>query len=208
MPQGSLLGPLLFNLYTNDIVYYINDLNFIIYADDTVMVAVGSDLSLIVQLMNDKLSKMSEWCRFNGLKLNSSKTKCMIFSPNLPEIVPDIMIDNAVIERVDRFKYLGLMLECNLKFSFQISELQTRLASKCAIAYRLNRYFNLENARQFYFAFVYSIITYGLSIYGGNLINSSKLNRAQKYQIKLCAFYLLSTITIVQLKNYIVNLDF
>lgn len=73
-----MLGPVFFNLF--NLCYYIHDSNIVIYADDTVLIITGPDLNRLTQLINSELEKLSVWCQFNSLALNSDKSEFMVFT--------------------------------------------------------------------------------------------------------------------------------
>ena len=104
VPQGSVGRPLLFNLYSNDLTLYIKELDIVLYADDSVFVLVGADVSLLFQTMNEKLAQLDVWCRYNGLHLNTEKTKYMTFSNKIMSI-PNLQlkINTNEIEQVATF---------------------------------------------------------------------------------------------------------
>jgi hypothetical protein len=81
VPQGSILGPLLFLLYVNDIHNISNKISCILYADDTTIFANGKDLSEVTQVINTELQHINEWIQLNKLSVNISKTSYMVMSP-------------------------------------------------------------------------------------------------------------------------------
>ena len=185
VPQGSVLGPILFNIYTNDLIYYLKNTGIVAYADDTTLILNGLDLVNLADAMNNALNRLSIWCRYNGLSLNSDKTKFMIFTNVNTFVVPDLKIDGRSIEYVTHFKYLGLTLDHRLKFTLQIDNVTRRLASAAGISYRLGDSFNYDAARSYYFSFIYSVISYGIIVYGGCMMDSGGLSKLQKYQNKI-----------------------
>lgn len=81
IPQGSIFGPILFNIYINDIVNITEHSHFIIYADDTSMFIQSSDVNYLENQAHDALSKLIKWSKINSLEINAVKTKALLFTP-------------------------------------------------------------------------------------------------------------------------------
>ena len=120
VPQGSILGPLLFLIYINDLPEISRHIKMVMYADDTTLYCNLGDLS--EDIINTELTKVSEWLAANKLSLNVKKTKCMVFhTPQRKVTYPEIKIKNILIERVSEFNFLGITFNSNLKWHTHIN---------------------------------------------------------------------------------------
>ena len=133
VPQGSILGPLLFIIYINDFSQASSVFKFTMYADDTTLFSnlnsFGNNIQTREYLINAELSNVREWLDINKLSLNKSKSKYMIFHvPNKDIQYLTLKIDNVIIEKVDEFSFLGLTMDTNLNWK-RHSE---KICNKCA----------------------------------------------------------------------------
>ena len=111
VPQGSILGPLLFLLYINDIAKCSDILNFILFADDTNLFYSNKELRKLVLIVNWELSKLSDWFKANKLSLNAIKSNFIIFGgKRFPNDFPNInlTLDGNKLERATCSKFLGV----------------------------------------------------------------------------------------------------
>ena len=175
--QGSKCGPLFFDIYSSDLSKLCSDSEFIMYADDTCLVYCGDDLHELVAHVNKKLQVVLDWCRYNKMSLNAQKCKFMLISSKHVDINPIIRIGNEEVEKVDNYKYLGLMIDDKLRYDGHIEVLSGKLSQLCGVSYRLKNHFDTNTAKNFYYSLVYSSLTYCICIWGGVIQCTQRCSR-------------------------------
>ena len=168
VPQGSILGPLLFLLYINDLPNSSTKLNFRLFADDTKIYFSHSSLIEIQNLINTEIPKITNWLAANKLSPNLSKTKYVLFkSPNkIENIVLSVKLANREIERKLFAKHLGLLFDFDMSWKSQCKAVSLKISRAVGILFKLKNYVNQKILRNVYFALVYSHLNYGILSWG------------------------------------------
>ena len=139
VPQGSILGPLHFIIYNNDLCNASKLFKMIIYADDTTLYSTldvfGNYTSKNINL---ELTKVADWLKFSKLSINIKKSKFMVFHMPQKQInIPNIEIENIKIESADEFNFLGLTIHKHLKWDSHINKIASKIFNIIGIMYRL-----------------------------------------------------------------------
>jgi hypothetical protein len=145
VPQGSILGPLLFNLFINDISK-IQDTNthIIMYADDTVLICADKNSDQLTLKINKTLQKIFRFCKMNSLILNLDKTKGISFNKKNVNTLSNVYMGNHMIDFVNSYKYLEYIIDSELKFSDLKTCIHNKLKSCNLILQRCRPYFPVE----------------------------------------------------------------
>ncbi len=178
VPQGSVLGPLLFLLYINDLPAVSRELLFVLFADDTTCITSPDKLQECCDLVGS-------WFLSNKLVLNIGKTKHMLFTlKNV--VIPDVSIYNVPVEYVSSIKFLGCIIDSKLKWSEHVSCVCKKVSRGIALLRASYKLLPLFVKRLIYFAFVYSHINYCLAVYGSAAkVHMNKITVLQKKAIRL-----------------------
>ena len=190
VPQGSVLGPLLFLLYINDLPNISEKLKFYLFADDTNIYLEADDLNILERTMNKELVKLHEWLCINRLSLNVSKTNFVIFTPpKKPKINVTILINKEAIDEEQYVKYLGVLIDSKLTFKFHIDELKKKISRAIGVLYKLRPYVPIRVLCNVYYAIIYPFLLYGIVIWGnadGYLIKP--IHILQKKFVRMATF--------------------
>ncbi|CAH1967304.1 unnamed protein product [Acanthoscelides obtectus] len=143
VPQGSVLGPLLFLLYINDLNRVLVNTFLSLFADDTLLYVYGKDFRQVVDSINSILEILYNWLCVNRLKLNVEKTKYMVFGTkqNCNTFLEKkfcIEIDNIQIESASSMKYLGVVLDPQLNFSLHVDYVSKKIGKKIGFFRRIS----------------------------------------------------------------------
>ena len=171
VPQGSLLGPLLFILYINDLQNSSQILSFICFADDTNLFFSHRNPNTLTLILNNELTHVQSWIHANKLSLNIDKTHYMLFSNSLQVIPNDIIINDINLKQVDSTKFLGLHIDSDLSWKTHINFLCKILSRNTGILNKLKHFFPSHILQTIYSTLISPYLNYGILAWG----NSSKL---------------------------------
>ena len=157
VPQGSVLGPLLFLLYVNDISESSNLLSFLLFADDTNLFYSHSDPKMLNQIVNQELWKVSNWLTANKLSLNVKSHSIIFKAKNKRgKYTTNIRIKDQKIEQVTNTNFLGVNIDQNLSWKYHIKNVATKISKLTGIMARARHHLPLKTL---YSAMVYPYLS-------------------------------------------------
>ena len=161
----------------------------ILFADDTNVFITGKNLGSMITTMNGELEKLYEWMCVNRLSLNIKKTKFMIFTPRKnKELDLDILINGNIIERVNCFKFLGVVIDCHLNWKDHVHHIKKKISKRLGILYKANRLLDSKTLLTLYYSFMYPYLLYCIEVWGtaskGQLDSLLKLQKRAVRLIK------------------------
>ena len=176
VPQGSILGPLLFLLYINDLCNVSKALDFILLADDTNIFFSHNDPNQLMEIVNNELKKLSSWFQANKLSINIKKSNFILFKTkqNRQELDLHFSINDIEIDCVNEVLFLGVILDEHLFWKSQIQNV-ARKVSKSVGIYKSSFCLNKTSLCTLYCSLVYPYLHYRASAWGS--IYQSNLKR-------------------------------
>ena len=186
VPQGSVLGPLLFLIFINDLVNSSRKLKFILFADDTTIFLSHNNLDVLFNTMNQELENVHKWFSSNRLLLNLDKTNSILFSTK--DIIHNhsLTIDNCVISEIDFVKFLGIFIDNKLLFTTHIKFIEDKISKSFGVLRKISSFLPSEVLKKIYYAIIHPFILYGLEIWGSaSQSNLNKLRSIQRRSLKL-----------------------
>ena len=191
VPQGSILGPLLFLIYMNDLVNVSDLLQYILFADDTNIFYSHNDYSSLITNLNIELPKLSLWFRSNMLSLNVSKTNFIHFKSRKKTITGpgniNLFIDDIVIEQKTHTKFLGVVINENLNWSNHVKYISTPIARSIGILRKLRYFLPMSTRFMLYNTLVLPYILYCNIVWANSYSSTNSLFMLQKKAIRICA---------------------
>lgn len=188
VPQGSILGPLLFLLYINDIINVSDSLTPVIFADDTNVFMTGKSVRETAEKMNVQLSKLVTWLNANKLSLNVSKTNYMVFKSKSRNISHDheLIINGTILEQVSNTKFLGVFLDDKLKWDCHIQSIKSKIAKGIGIICKARKLLDQKTLITLYYTIIYPYLTYCIEVWGNSAQTfMSCLHRLQKKAVRI-----------------------
>ena len=189
VPQGSVLGPMLFNIYINDITAVaLSDGSMTLFADDMMLYRPIHTVADFRLLQTD-IDKLCNWTDNNLLKFNSRKCKYMIISRKIQPPLPGtpLTVNGSLLEKVESYKYLGVWLTSSLSWSMQVSTVCKKARQKIGVMYHKFYHANTPTLLQLYKACIRPHLEYAAPVWDPHQLGLIKcLENVQKFALKVC----------------------
>ena len=190
IPQGSILGPLLFLVYINDINDNFEHCNVKLFADDTVLYVSYPCSQIARNKLQSDLDVLANWCELNKITINVNKTKAMIFGTKATvkrATKRELSLYNKRIDYIGVYKYLGLFLDSHLMFNKQLNEMVKTTAFKTHQLAKVRKYINKQTALSIYKSMILPYFDYGdILIISSHQNQLNKLQKVQNRALRIC----------------------
>ena len=189
VPQGSVLGPLLFSLFVNEIPNIVKHSKVMLYADDTTIYHAAKVTSRLEAELNEDIHLLSMWLCNNDLNINTEKTKWMFFSRKGRQTESQHLQFNVLgrpLSRCDTFKYLGVILDSQLSWKDHIQSVRKKCMSTLSVIAKISKCLPLAIKKTLYLSLVQPHLDYCCVVWSEcNKSDSLKLDRIQKMGMRL-----------------------
>ena len=190
VPQGSVLGPLMFLIYINDLNSVLKYSKHFLYADDTVIFCSGDNQNAVENNLQQDLNSFGTWCKGNKLTINTKKSNVVTFGTRnrISKIRNlSLYVNNEKLLRVPFYKYLGVYLDTSLNFNKHIDNSRKIISHKLYLLSCIRRYINEYTATCIYKSMIAPVMDYGDIIYAGTSCeNLDKLQKLQNRGLRIC----------------------
>lgn len=189
IPQGSVLGCILFLLYINDLPKILNkDLTLpVLFADDISILIKYDKLELPTPILQETLESVTRWLDDHNLEINYTKTKTIQFrSYKTPPHTINTSFRNTTLQNVDTFNLLGINIDTHINWKTHIEHIKSKLSKFTYALFQIKCSTNVETALSAYFAYAYSWLRYGIMLWGDS-VNIHDLFILQKKCVRIIA---------------------
>merc|ERR1712018_551219 len=191
VPQGSVLGPLLFLLYMNDLAYYVPEFYTILFADDTSLFLAGENYEELLGTFNLLLDKVTKWLRVNLLSLNVGKTKYFLLKKKGEAISHGkVFMNNQEVQRVGKgqkqetYKYLGVLIGEDLTFDEHVNRVRGKLVSAAFMLNQSKTFLPFKARLQVYRSIFESHLNFAAIVWSISKNTISRLNPVQQRALR------------------------
>ena len=160
VPQGSILGPALFNLFMNDVVYFLENCTLYNYADDNTIAFISDDKENLVTLMERNCTILLSWFRNNGMKCNPDKFQAIALGTKSYDANISLCVENFTVKCQKEIKLLGVTVDYKMNFDIHISTLCKKASSQLSALKRIGKTLNHVSKLAMYHCFILSNFSY------------------------------------------------
>ena len=192
VPQGSVLGPILFGLFINDLPLHVKDISVDsdMLADDTTLHTSGKDIMQIRSKMQHSLDQVSNWCDNNHMVINPIKTKSMTIATRqkhqLSPLPLDLVLNGAKTDQVSEHRLLGITIDNKLRWDSHVNTVSKTISRRVFLLSKLRYIVDIETRKLFFNAHIKPHIDYASVVWDGcSDVFKRRLNSLHRRAVKV-----------------------